>query len=165
MSSFPHSLLTSYAFWHTHLFTTRMLSQSTNPCLLQHQFVYYSFFYDNTTASLYVIGKLEKKLTKCVQNVFLTVTRLTSGVDCRASYCLFFLWCRATNEQWTPSCLHLLHHPSPAWNHNALANHPRWMSKVIMSSPLPERFIWESNSTAIDGKQYLRIGKHYALPF
>ena len=35
---------------------------------------------------------------------------------------------------------------------------------VIMSSPLLERFIWKSNSTAIDGKQYPDIEKHSAHP-
>ena len=49
--------------------------------------------------------------------------------------------------------------------HKALANHPRWMSLVIMYSSLPERFIWESNSTATDGKQYPDIEKHSAQLF
>jgi len=33
-----------------------------------------------------------------------------------------------------------------------------------MYSPLPERFIWKSNSTATDGKQYPDIEKHSAQP-
>jgi len=51
MSGVSPYLPVSYVFWQKHLFTSGMLSQSTNPCLLQHQFVYYSFF-DNTTLSL-----------------------------------------------------------------------------------------------------------------
>jgi len=33
-----------------------------------------------------------------------------------------------------------------------------------MYNPLPERFIWESNSTATDGKQYPDIETHSAQP-
>jgi len=33
-----------------------------------------------------------------------------------------------------------------------------------MYSPLQERFIWDSNSTTTDGKQYPDIEKHSAQP-
>jgi len=65
---------------------------------------------------------------------FSTSTRLTSGVDCQASYSLFFLWCRVTNDWWTWSCLHSLQRPSPTSSHSALANHPHWMSYFVQST-------------------------------
>jgi len=38
------------------------------------------------------------------------------------------------------------------------------MSLVNMFSPLPEKFVWKSNCTATDGKQYPDIENHSAQP-
>jgi len=46
----------------------------------------------------------------------------------------------------------------------ALANNPRWNELIIMYTPQPESFIWESHSTATDGKQYPDIETHSAQP-
>jgi len=51
-----------------------------------------------------------------------------------SSYILFFLWCRATNDWWTWSCLRSLQQPPPMSSHNALANHPHWMSYYVQST-------------------------------
>jgi len=40
----------------------------------------------------------EQKSQNVSKTSVLTMTSLTSGVDCRASYSLFFLWCRGTND-------------------------------------------------------------------
>jgi len=80
---------------------------------------------------------------------FFTMARLISCVDCQASYNLLFWWCMGTNDEWNLILFTL----SPTTvtstlNHKTLANHPCWISYIIMSSPLPEKFIWKSNSTA-----------------
>jgi len=65
----------------------------------------------------------------------------------QATICYFGgVWAPTMSE--TSSCLHFLQQPSPTLNHKTLANHPCWISYIIMSSPLPEKFIWKSNSTA-----------------
>ena len=62
---------------------------------------------------------------------FLTMIRLTSGVDCQSSYSLLLFWCRGTNDWWISSCLHSLQQPSPTSKHFQII-HVGWVKLLCL---------------------------------